>query len=504
MTATAPGVNITFTSAPPSVSGSAATGTWFVTGETAQGPTGVAVPITSMDDYVNYLGDRVSYGMLYDSLDAFFHTGGATAYVSRIVGPGASMASVSLEDTGTTPQLTLTIKASGAGVWGNNLSVTVAAGSATGSYTLTILNNGSAVLVSPNLFSPADAVTWFSAQNPWVSLVEVTNAGSTNTAPTNNPALGTFVLAGGTDNTAGVTETQWSDALTAFTTDLGVGQVSAPGHTTSAGYQALVAHAQTFNRVAFLDVQDSPTAATLVAQAAGVQSSVGDPSYGAMFAPWVNIPGITSTNPGASSPVPLRSVPPSAIAAGLVAINDKVSDPNTPAAGLAAGVASYAIGITNSYDPTDLTTLNSAGICVFRPFPGLSQVTLMGFRSLALDPNWVFLNNVRFRMEMVADFDAIGDQFLFAELDGRGRLIAQFNGALAGQCTIYYSRGSLFGSSATAAFTVNTGSLVNTPTSIAAGILNAKVSVRMSPLAEQVDIGITKYLASATFPASAA
>src|ERR1039458_2783811 len=134
MSPTAPGTYTVVSTAPSSPNGNPATGTWLVTGQTQMGPTGVAVPITSMTDYANFLGTRVSYGFLYDSLNEFFSDGGVLAYVSRVVGPSAGTAGVVVQDRGGTPQNTLTISAAGAGSWGNNVSVVVANGSAANSY----------------------------------------------------------------------------------------------------------------------------------------------------------------------------------------------------------------------------------------------------------------------------------------------------------------------------------------------------------------------------------
>ena len=132
----APGVYTSIVAAPSSSNSSPPTGTWFVTGQTQAGPTGVAVPITSMGDYLAYLGARVSYGILYDSLDEFFHDGGVLAYVSRITGPAAVSAAVTLVDQAGSPLSTLSVTAGGAGTWGNNLSVTIATGSVSNSYTI--------------------------------------------------------------------------------------------------------------------------------------------------------------------------------------------------------------------------------------------------------------------------------------------------------------------------------------------------------------------------------
>lgn len=501
--AQAPGVYVSVVAAPASSSTSPPTGTWFVTGQTQAGPTGVAVPITSISDYLAYLGPRVSYGILYDSLDEFFHDGGVLAYVSRVVGPSAVAAHVTLVDTEGAPENTLTVTAAGAGVFGNNLSATIAAGTVANSYTIAIntISPAAVIVTSPNLLTPADAVTWSASLHPWQSQVVITNLGSDTVPPANNPVTGTFPLTSGADDNTNTTEGEWTAALTAFSVNLGSGQVSAPGHTTGPGYVSLNVHAVAYNRVPLLDVADSATAATVATQASTFQTAggVSDPSYGAMFAPWVVIPGYPSQTPTGSSFIPPRVVPPSALAAAVMAKSDLTNDTNVPAAG-PNGASSYAIGVTNSYIQADRATLNAAGVNVIRAMPN-GVVEVYGYRSLALVPAWVFLNNVRFRMQVINEFDVIGETFVFQEIDGRGQLFARFNSALSGKCQQYWVDNSIYGATAADAFSVNTGAGVNTPTSIAAGQLSAQVSLRMSPAAEVVTISVVKYSVTQTLPA---
>ena len=505
---TAPGSYVTVTTAPPSPNGNAATGTWFVTGQTVQGPVGVAVPISSLSDFTNYFGPRVATNtngtLLYDSLDEFFHDGGVLAYVSRVPGASAAYASVTLNDITTpVPGTSLKITACGPGAWastGSNgaLAVTVAAGSASNSYTLTVKYNGVQVgQTSPNLFTPADAVTWYASQPSWQTYITVSlPSGASGVIP----ATGSFSLTGGSDGMT-AQEQAWTTALVPFVDTLGPGQVSAPGHTSTAGYQALATHAYTFNRVAILDVADSASAGTLVGQAQAVQNSstalVPDASFCAMFAPWIIIPGISSTAPGASSPVPNRLCPPSALAAACMANNDRYNDANKAAAGT-NGQSNFAIGVSNVYINSDRDTLNAAGVDVILKQNNVT--TVYGYRSLATDPNWVPLTYVRFRMQMVNDFNSIANGFVFGEIDGKGQLFSQLNGALAGRCQQYWLNNSLYGVNPADSFTINTGPQVNTPTTIASGQINAQVLVRLSPTAEIVTITVVKYLSNSSLP----
>ena len=184
----APGAYVTVTAAPPSPNGNAPTGTWFVAGTTDQGPKGVAIPVTSMTEFVQYCGPRLSSSYLYDSLDEFFHDGGVTAYVSRVVANTSTTAQISISDKATpTPLSTIRVLAAGPGAWSNGaasgIAVIVGTGTVANSYTMTVYNNwntttstGTVVATSPNLFTTADAVTWFGAQNSWVTCVKIGRA----------------------------------------------------------------------------------------------------------------------------------------------------------------------------------------------------------------------------------------------------------------------------------------------------------------------------------------
>jgi hypothetical protein len=506
---TAPGVYVDIAAAAPSPSAAPSTGTWFVTGEAAQGPVGVAIPITSMTDYANFLGTRSGYTMLYDSLDEYFHDGGVLAYVSRVVGPTPVNASLILKDQAATPLNTLTVSANGGGVWGNACTVAVAAGSAANSYVITIANPATKQSwVSPNLFSPADAVTWavnMAGNTPWAFPFTIANDGSVTTAPNNNPAtLSATVLASGNDDLTDLAETQWTAALTAFADTLGPGQVSAPGHTTAAGWEALIAHAGALdsasgallnNRFALCDDSDTATASSIVTSV-GTITSV-DGSFGMFLAPWVIIPGIAATSTTASPVAATRTVPPSALVAALMASSDQNNNAGVPAAG-DNGISAYAIGVTNSYVESDRGLLNSAGVSVIRNMNGL--IKLYGYVSISTNPQWVPANFGRMRMAITSQLKNAAAPFAFQQIDGQGHLISAFNGALAGVCQDLWQQGALFGTTAEQAFSVNTGPQVNTPTTLAACELLATVSVRFSPYAEFTLINVVQYSVAQNIP----
>ncbi len=516
----APGVNVNIVSAASNPSNQASTSTWFALGMAA-GPAGVAVPIRSTNDFTNYFGRIVSGGltgrytinaqvsstMLYDSLDVFFREGGSMAWVSR-VNAATSVAAASTPGILAGDGGNIQLNALGGGTWANSSSSSAAGliltingytvGAAT-VYGATIAYNGVIMASASGLGSDADVVTWVNSLPSYQAMCTATLLTATTILPASG-ASASIYLVGGTD--IAVADTDTPAALAVFTDLFGPGQISYPGNTSEVTYQDLTNHGAQFNRVAILDAVNTATAATLETAASTTQTTVADPSYGALFGPWLIVPGIVNSNPAIpTSTVFNRIVPPSALVAAKMCVMDATNDANVPAAGTLNGASSYAIGVTQVYSNADRGALDAAGVNVIRMVPGINVVAIYGYTSLSFSQGWKSLGNVRMRMQITRDLDAIGETFIFQEIDGKGHLLAAFAGALSGQLNAYWLRGSLYGLTAGQAFSVNTGPAVNTPATIAAGQLNASVSLKMSPYAEFVTINITKYMPNVPLPA---
>jgi hypothetical protein len=104
-------------------------------------------------------------------------------------------------------------------------------------------------------------------------------------------------------------------------------------------------------------------------------------------------------------------------------------------------------------------------------------------------------------MQVVRDFDNIAENFIFAEIDGRGQIFAKLASALSGQCQSYWMSNSIYGQTPANSFNVNVGAALNTPATIAAGQINAQVNLRMSPFGELVTVNVTKYSITSNLPA---
>jgi hypothetical protein len=465
-----PGVEVTVRDAAPPRSAPVGIDAWFVTGISEKGDATAPVLVRGFSEFQDMFGSRLANSLLYDSLDTFFREGGTRAYVSRVVGPSPVKAGVTLVD-GSAGNV-LRVDAKDYGSYGNSLNVTVvAAGS---DYTITITHDTLGTLeTSPLLADKQAAIDWSASS----SYVRISSAGVSVLDPA---AVAAASFTGGTDDSGNAVEANWTAALARFTSDLGPGQVSAPGRTTSAAQLALLAHAASQNRVALIDPVSGGDKATLIAAAAALRSD-SNARYGAMFGPWAQVPGIVAGT--------LRSVPYSAVQAGLMARQVRA---NEPAAGF-NGRAQYAVGLVTSFVDTDREDLNEAGVNIARVLNG--GVTTYGYRTLVSPtglPGWLSLGATRLVMEAKGKFEAIGEQFAFAQIDGEGRVFAKLGGQLTGVCINYYEEQQLYGATPQDAFAVDTGEAVNTPTTIAAGDIRAVVYLKVSPFAELVRIDIVK------------
>lgn len=475
-----PGSNVVLLDTPTPVSVPSDTGTWFVVGTSDRGPANAATLILSLDQFTTVFGARQAYSVLYDAVETFFREGGNRCYVGRVVGPTPTTGTRNLLDG--SAGVSLTVNAIGPGAWSSSYKVGVVAGNAAGTFQIQVSDASNVVLEqSGDLSNQSAAIAW-SAYSSYVRIV----LGATAL----NPAVVALTaLSAGADDRTNITDTQWANALASFGPALGPGQVSAPGRTSSTAYGQIKTHAEANNRVGLLDAPDSATAATLKAAAALATSRF----MAQPFAPWVIIPGVTVGT--------VRAVPPSAFIAGLIARNDASYGTNQASAGT-AGIARYVTDLSQpDWDDATRTDLNINGINVIRRM--LGGVRNYGWRALVnavSDANWVGFNNARFYMDLYNTLNAIGEGYVFSQIDGQnGTTINKFHGSLGGEMLRRYQQGALFGDTADVAFQVDTGPTVNTLASITAQELHAAVAYKNAPMAEYVLIQISKRLVTQTF-----
>lgn len=503
-----PGVTVQSLAARPPQGGVPTdTSVGFIVGEAAQGPDDEATQVTSPTQFTTMFGGRLSAApWLYDGVEAFFREGGATLYVSRLISSTAVKASIAVTDLDTGVTLTANYR----GTYANGYRLVIdgpPAGNGNGDteedggddggdddeplpgltfaakapgdpYTAQLLDGGGNLLQQSLLiYTQGDLANWL-ASGSYATLTGFDPAG--DLAPT------TVTAAGGTDGAVPVVlQADFDAALADFGPDLGPGQVWAPGRTTPAWQASLLVHASLNDRVALLDAPQGADVPTLVATAGALRGSDQD-RYGSLWAPWATVPGIAQGT--------TRTIPWSSIQAGMIArLDAQTGNANRAAAG-DFGQSTFALNVTQTFSDADRQTLLYAGCNTVRYRYG--TVRAYAYRSLS-DPNgnngqWVQFNHSRLNMQIVADSEEIGEEYVFSQLDGRGLTIAAFHGELNAMLKALFDDGALYGDTPDDAFDVNTSPSVNTIETIANGELHAVLAVKMSPHAELVYIEIVK------------
>ena len=494
-----PGVEVYSSAAAPPLGVPTDTSVAFVVSEAQQGPTDAPSRLTSLDDYTNTYGARVPGVEGYDACDAAFREGVTTIYYMRLADSAAKAATGDADAVATGN----TFDAANAGAWGNGLEVKVVAtpgggtqaaeaqsalldfadpAAAGDTFIASVYLGGKAVQTSQELATRRD-LSNFLQQASYVTI----------TGPDDDTPLeaGDVTLAGGADGTLPVAagDDAFATALDAMPKTLGPGQLLAPGRSDVDSHSLMLLHAQERNRYCLLDGNPTDGVTELTSAAAALRGSEQD-RYGMLWGPWAVIPGIAQGTQ--------RTVPWSAIQAGLIARNDKAGNPNQAAAG-SWGSSLYALGLTQTFTESECEQLLYAGVCTARPV--YNEIQAYAFRSLSSQSGsnyqWWQANWGRLAMAIVAQGERVGQSFVFSQLDGRGLTIAAFGGQLGAVCKEFLDDGALFtdpdaNGDPTTAYRVNVGPAVNTLDSLSDGKLIAVLSVRMSPHAELVQIYIVK------------
>ncbi|WOF23841.1 hypothetical protein N8K70_03935 [Microbacterium betulae] len=296
-----------------------------------------------------------------------------------------------------------------------------------------------------------------------------------------------IVLRAAAESATAVTETEWATALDLLAPSFGPGQVTIPGVASTAAHTALLAHvAANPQRVAFLDVGENDTAATIATTAAALAATAGAERTG-LFGPWVQLPGTTGA----------RAVPASLVAAGLAARGDAaVGNANHAPIfdqGRGAGSVRNGLGVVSAFGDGEVDTLYDAGANVFRDVLGV--VTLTGWKSLGTDAVWRQLNIGRLTAEISARISSLMYQYLGSPIDGQGILLSQVAGDISGYLLGLHTARALYGDTPEDAYEIVCDFSNNTAETIANGEVHADIAITASTAAEQIVINIVTSLA---------
>jgi hypothetical protein len=344
------------------------------------------------------------------------------------------------------------------------------------------LNTGQAFFVGQTATGPADEYNKVTSLKQYAATYGARAGGQSMS----DAVAGFFQEGGGTAYVASSGDTApdattVETALDLFTYELGPGQVCAPGLTALDVQTAVLAHVDKTHRCALLDLA--------AGDAAAVQAAVE-----ALY----DLPGVrfaAALAPAISYPVPdvgaSVSVSFSGIQAGLIAKADLLGNPNQAAAGI-NGVHRLSVGLSQDYTDDERETLNDAGVTLAKMVYG--DVRTYGARTAAGpdDSNWLWFPNSRVVMTVAHRADAIAQNYLFRQIDGRRQLFAALEAELTAMLLDLYQINALYGATPADAFNVDTGPQVNTTETIMAGEVHAVIRLKTSPSAEWVVIEVVK------------
>lgn len=455
-------------------------GQFFMVGLFERGVSNTPVLIQSLPELVRNFGVRTSFSDAWDHLATYFSEGGGRAYVTRVVGPAATIGTLSINDRASgSPIPTLRFDAASAGAWSTNVTVEVADGLAANSFRVTVRYAGDIVEDYNNLLTPADAVAKFNT-SPYV---RATNLGSATAAPANIPAVtAATALSAGTDDRGSVTSSSYVTALDYFSPELGDGSVAIPGSNGTTIWDGLIAHAKNNNRIALLGAPRNETDTNLKTAAASMNSE-----YAGLFAPWIVVP-----TDGNST----RVISPEAyVAAARARAHRQVGQWRVPAGAIAA--ANYVIDVDQLFTAAQADSLDASKVSVVRRIA--SNVRLYGWRSLSNDvDNWLYLKDRDLLNFLTVEANKRLEKFVFEVIDAKGQLLSVLAAELVGLVDPIAKANGLFaryaedGSMIDPGYVVSTGSDLNPPSSLAQNKVNAAIAVRLAPTGSLINLSINK------------
>lgn len=468
------GIGVTTTETPGSAGSSTSTGTAFILGLTDSGPFTPQL-VKSPAAYQALYGERTATGQsMFDAVETFFTLEGAQCYIQR-VGKEASAAAGAKELATATHAKTLIATAKYKGTFGNKYKLEVAAEE------LVVQNEAGEVLEK---FPAKKASEVLTATSAFVVFSEGSEYGTGKTEALK--AIAAAALTGGTNPSATVTEVLAKEALELLPKTLGPGQVLivAPSLTGEAleekTHILMGEHAKNTNRIALCDIADSATVATLITNKKTYAAGIADRM--AFFSSSCIVPGVTLGT--------TRTVPASAVVAGLCAQIARSTNDNQAPGGINYPLSPFVTGFTNTFSKTSMETLAENGINPFAERTGGKIPCLYDFVSAqpkTTDRIFYQLSASRERMHIVWATEEILEPFLFKQIDGRGLLLSAVRGAVGGMLKGQWELNTLFGNSPAEAYLVNTAEPINTLTTESEGQINVEIRARFSPYVEAMN-----------------
>jgi uncharacterized protein len=373
---------------------SLSTTSFGVVGSASKGPMNTATLITDEGTLVSTFGSpSASHLQMYAAL-RYLRRGRQLWYVR--VGTGEATAGGFLRNLQNTNNV-IQIDAASSGVWGNNISVSVVTGTASGTYKVSVLYNSVVVEVYDNVYVGA---SWSTNANYILTRINsganVSEYITASMAGTNETTLRpgvTIPLTGGLDGVASTSDIVGSvgsppavpaTGLQIFRNPeaIDVNLLAVPGNTNSSVINELLDICSSRGDcMCLLDTPYGDSVTDAVDWHNGLGGATGDPgaalnsSYGACYYPWLQVyDGFNDAN---------VYVPPTGHVAQVIAYTDYVADPWWAPAGLNRAKLSDVLQVHHSATQGERDYMYSSGNAVnpIVSLPGLGTV-IYGQRTL--------------------------------------------------------------------------------------------------------------------------
>lgn len=463
----------------------------FVVGMAERGPSDEAVAVESLADFELKYGGYLSTSYLHPTVEAFFEEGGTRAYVSRAVGPSASNGTLACSGIGSASATTiLTLDASGPGTWSSSVAATIEHVTASVSFRVKLYYGGDIVYNTGTVTSVAQAAGRINTSplaSAYVTATALAGATSIPVAITNQS------LTSGDSDHGNVTSSTYVDALDMFVDSLGTGAVCVPDAETSTGTstytvsEALIAHANEYNRIAIIHGGVGDSTNQIKSKALALQAE-DHAEHAAIYYPWVDAPtsvaGVT------------RRIPPDGYVAAKRALAHNVTGPHAPAAGLQSA-SRFISGVASTIDKTVGDDLDESNVNAIRLIQ--NTVRIYGARSLSSDDsNFRYITAQDVVNSVVVEANRSLEDLVFATIDGTNRIYSDVASRLAGICKRHADLGALFtardanGTAIDDGYTVRCDAALNPVSQLAGGTIKARVGLRVSSVGDKINVDIIK------------
>lgn len=462
----------------------------FVVGLAERGPSDTAVLVESLADFESQFGGYISSSYLHPTVETFFEEGGTQAYVARVVGSSATTGTLALLGSGGESASTvLTIDANGEGDWSTDVDVSVEHVGAS-AFRVKIYYDNDLVYNTGTVTSTAQAAGRINTSAIASRYVEATHNASTTT----RPAVVTLsALSSGDSDHASVVAADHVTALDLFLDSLGTGAVALPDVETASGTstytssEALIDHANTYNRIAIIHGAIDDTTTDIKSKAESLQGNA-SAEHGAIYFPWVDVP---SSIPGIT-----RRIPPDGYVAAKRALAHNQTGPHIAPAGLIS-VGQFVTGTALDINKTDGDDLDENFVNAIRIIQ--NGVRIYGARSLSSDDeNFRYITTQDIVNSVVVGCQGSLEDLVFTPVDGRNEIFALIESRLVTVCSNMRDLGALYqafdanGKKIDSGFTVRCDASLNPVTQLAGGTVKAKVGIRTSSIGDKIEVEITK------------